>query len=388
MTDQKTKRLSLQAFAQKVGHMLILIIAGLLLCLLILVGVLLAQSPGKPLLIVDKNGKRLGGSIAEKTFVTINGVDQGMFISSKDANNPVLLFVHGGPGMPEYWLTERYPTGLENEFTVVWWEQRGAGLSYSPTMPPETMTYEQFIADTLAVTNYLRNRFHQEKIYLMAHSGGSLFAIQVAARAPELYHAYIGMAQMVYGLKSEQLAHEYMLAKFKEQGNTDAVRLLEANPVTLTGPLPAAYDAVRDDYMHGLGIGTTRAMKSVITGVFLPSWLSRVYTLGEKVNLWRGKFSSKRILWESAQTTDLAQKVTELRIPVYFFEGKYDYTCNYALAKSYFEQLQAPRKGFYTFENSAHTPLFEEPEKAQKILREDVLTGKNNLADDNQRVMN
>ena len=89
--------------------------------------------------------------------------------------------------MPEYFLTERYPTGLENDFTVVWWEQRGAGLSYSPDIAPETMTLEQFIADTLSVTNYLRNRFGKEKIYLMAHSGGTFIGLQAAARAPELY---------------------------------------------------------------------------------------------------------------------------------------------------------------------------------------------------------
>jgi pimeloyl-ACP methyl ester carboxylesterase len=283
--------------------------------------------------------------------------------------------------MPEYWLSERYPIGLEDYFTVVWWEQRGAGLSYSPDIAQETMTYEQFILDTLEVTNYLRNRFQEEKIYLMAHSGGSLFAIQAAARAPELYHAYIGMAQMVYGIKSEQLAYEYMLAKFKENGNSKAVQLLEANPVTLTGPLPAKYDAARDSYMHSLGIGTTHEMKSVITGIFLPSWFSRVYTLGEKVNLWRGKFSSKQILWESAQATDLTQKVTELKIPVYFFHGKYDYTVNYALTKEYFEQLKAPVKGFYTFKQSAHSPMFEEPGIMRKILLEDVQEGLNLLAD-------
>jgi len=381
MTAIKTKRLSLQSFARRAGRIMLLIISSFVVCILILVGGLLAWSPGKPTPIVDENGNPLAGSLSEKIWVNINGVKQGMFIISKAANNPVLLFVHGGPGMPEYWLTERYPTGLENDFTVVWWEQRGAGLSYSPDIPQETMTYEQFIADTLAVTNYLRNRFHQEKIYLMAHSGGTLFAIQAVARAPELYYAYIGMAQMVYGLKSEQLAQEYMLAKFKENGKPDAVRLLQANPVSLNDPLPAAYDAVRDDYMHSLGIGTTRKMKSVITGIFLPSWLSRVYTLGEKINLWRGKFSSKRMMWESAQATDLTPKVKELKLPVYFFDGKYDYTCNYSLAKAYFEQLKAPLKGFYTFENSAHTPLFEEPEKAQKILREDVLAGVNHLAD-------
>ena len=135
-----------------------------------------------------------------------------MFIESKDAADPVLLWLHGG--LPEYFLTERYPTGLENDFTVVWWEQRGAGLSYSRDIPPETMTVEQFIADTLSVTDYLRDRFSKEKIYLMAHSGGTFIGLQAAARAREMYHAYIGVAQMVHQLRSERLAYEYMLERF------------------------------------------------------------------------------------------------------------------------------------------------------------------------------
>ncbi len=328
-----------------------------------------------------ENKSPLVGSISEKNFVNINGVKQGMFITSQDVTNPVLLFLHGGPGMPEYWLTERYPTGLENYFTVCWWDQRGAGLSYSPDIPRETMTYEQLILDTLEVTNYLRRRFHKDKIYLMAHSGGTFWGIQVAARAPELYHAYIGMSQMAYQLESERLAYEYALAQYKKNGNIKMVRKLQAAPPTMTVPLPHAYDALRDKYMHGLGIGTTRDMKSVVTGVFIPSWFSRAYTLSEKVNLWRGKFFSMRRLRDTAFATDLTKQVTELALPVYFFSGAHDYTCSYTLAKNYFEQLKAPLKGFYTFEQSAHTPLFEEPEKVQKILREDVLAGAINLAD-------
>jgi pimeloyl-ACP methyl ester carboxylesterase len=125
-------------------------------------------------------------------------------------------------------------------------------------------------------------------------------------------------------------------------------------------------------------------MKSVITGIFLPSWQFREYTLGEKINLWRGKFfscSRSFSLWDKMQITDLTQGVTDLEIPIYFLHGVYDYTCAYPLAKDYFENLEAPVKGFYTFENSAHSPMFEEPEKVQKILLEDVLVGANNLAD-------
>ena len=131
-----------------------------------------------------------------------------MFIQSRDVNQPVLLFLHGGPGMPEYFLTQRYPTGLEEDFTVVWWDRRGAGLSYNPKIPLATMTVEQSIADTQAVTNYLWQRFGQEKIYLLAHSGGSFIGIQTAAQSPELYHAYLGMCQMTHQIQSEKLAYD------------------------------------------------------------------------------------------------------------------------------------------------------------------------------------
>ncbi len=369
---------------RKAGKAVWIVISFILAICLGFLGLLFSWSPGQPQPFLDENGAILAGSLSEKIYVQINGVQQGMFIKSRDLRNPVLLFVHGGPGMPEYWLTQRYPTGLENHFTVVWWEQRGAGLSYNPEIPPETMTTGQFIADTLEVTRYLIERFEQEKIYLLGHSWGSYIAIQAAARAPELYHAYIGMGQITYQLQSEQMAYEYALAQYKTLGDQRMVRRLEAAPPTRTVPLPAAYEALRDEYMHDLGLGTTHEMKSVVTGIFLSSWQFREYTLAEKVNLWRGKiFSRSRNfgLWESMLSTDLTQQVAELKIPVYFLHGQFDYTCAYPLAQAYFDQLQAPRKGFYTFEHAAHSPIFEEPAKALQILLEDVLNGTNSLAD-------
>jgi pimeloyl-ACP methyl ester carboxylesterase len=362
-----------------------MIVSFLLVLGLGLVGVLIAWSPGQPRPFIDDKGNVLEFSLADKVFVEINGVQQGMFIKSRDIRNPVLLFVHGGPGMPTYFLTQSHPTGLEDHFTVVWWEQRGAGLSYSPEIAPETMTAEQFIADTLEVTRYLIERFGQEKIYLMGHSWGSYIGIQAVAQAPELYVAYIGMGQLTYQLQSEQLAYDYALARYRESGNLDMVRRLEAAAPTMTVPLPAAYEALRDEYMHDLGIGTTHEMRSVISGIFLPSWQFREYTLPEKVNLWRGKIAARSRefgLWETMLATDLTQMVTDLAVPVYFLHGRYDYTCAYPLATAYFDQLQAPLKGFYTFESSAHSPVYEEPERTLKILLEDVHKGTTVLADE------
>jgi len=216
----------------------------------------------------------------------------------------------------------------------------------------------------------------------MGHSGGTFIGIQAAARAPEFYHAYIGVAQMSYQLKSEKLAYEYMLEKFKENGNTEMVRKLEAAPVTMAGGTPDAYRALRDPAMHSLGIGTTHGMSSVLTGIFIPSLQSRDYTLREKFHTWSAKAKSGvALLWDEMLATDLSKEVTVFDIPVYFFEGIHDYTCSYILAKDYFQQITAPLKGFYTFEQSAHSPLFEEPEKMRKILQEDVQTGVNDLAD-------
>jgi pimeloyl-ACP methyl ester carboxylesterase len=380
VTNKEIQRLPIKSLVRKVIRIMLAIPAVLLVCVFILVGVLLAYSPGKPEPFLDENGDLLAGSISEKVFVTINGVKQGMFIKSKDATHPVLLYLHGG--LPEYFISQQYPTDLEDYFTVVWWEQRGSGISYSADMPPEMMTLEQMIADTLEVTNYLRQRFGQEKIYLMGHSGGTFIGILAAARAPELYHAYIGVAQMSYQLKSERLAYEYMLERYQANGNVKMVRKLLAAPVTMTDGTPAAYLALRDGAMHSLGIGTTHDMKSVITGVFIPSLTSRDYTLIEKVNLWRAKSrSGVSPLWDTILATDLSQQVPELDLPVYFFEGIYDYTCSYTEAKAYFDKLGAPLKGFYTFEQSAHSPLFEEPEKTLHILLEDVLAGTNGLAD-------
>ncbi len=344
MIGESPKGLHSLPFTWKLGRIVLTTTSALIACMLGLVGLVLVLSPGRPRPFLDEHGRPLPNSLSEKVFVEINGVRQGMFIKSKNTANPVLLYLHGG--LPDYFLTERYPTGLEDLFTVVWWEQRGSGLSYSPDIPPESQTTEQLIADTLAVTDYLRSRFGKEKIYLMGHSGGSFFGIQMAARAPERYHAYIGMSQMVDQLESERLAYEYMLRQFRANGNTEMVRKLEAAPVTREGGAPEAHLTLRDDAMHPLGIGTMHEMHSVITGVFLPSWLNHDYTLLEKVNLWRGKFRFKvHFLWSEMKTTDLAEKVPELAVPVYFLDGIYDYTCSYALQKSYLQMCLSTRYG-------------------------------------------
>lgn len=361
--------------------MITIIALTILSAFILLTIVLIIKSPGIPKPFIDEKGNEIKGSISEKCFIQVNGISQGMFISGKDSTKPVLLFIHGGPGVPEYVISRNYPLVLENCFTVCWWEHRGAGLSFSSDIPLETMNYDQFIMDAIEITNYLRERYNQDKIYLMAHSGGTLFAIQLAEKAPELYHAYIAVSQITNQLESEKLAYSYMVQQFIKASDFKMLKRFKKYPIDKINT--PSYYVMRDYPMHKLGIGTTHKMHSVITGVFFPVNLGSEYTIQEKINFWRGKIFNTNTagLWAELVKTDITTKIQELKIPIYFFEGHYDYTTSSILAKEYYKTLKAPMKAFYTFKNSAHSPMFEEPELMQRILINDVLKGSNGLRD-------
>jgi pimeloyl-ACP methyl ester carboxylesterase len=190
------------------------------------------------------------------------------------------------------------------------------------------------------------------------------------------------MAQATHQIASEQEAYCFMLEAYRERGDHRMVRRLERSPVTGAIPLPRGYEVLRDPAMHRLGVGTTHDMGSVLTGIFLPSWSFPDYTAVEKLNLWRGRrFSRGFGLWEQMLATDLTTVITRLEVPAHFLHGRHDRTVSYDLARSYVGQLIAPQVGFYTFDRSAHSPAFEEPDRTLQILTEDVLTGTTTLAD-------
>ncbi|NHB77637.1 alpha/beta hydrolase [Rhodobacter calidifons] len=264
---------------------------------------------------------------------------------------------------------------------MVWWEQRGAGMSFSSDIPPETMTMPRMIEDTVEVADYLRQRFGQDRILLLGHSWGSYRGIQVAAKAPDRFIAYVGMAQISHQLRSEVMAHDFLLGVHKARGDAGMVRKLEAAPVSMEQGLSPAWMRLRDAAMHRAGVGHTRDIDSVITGIFLPVWRERAHTLRDKINVWRGKLWSRPFFWEDMLRDDLGTRLTTFELPVYFFVGRYDQTANAELSRAYFDGIDAPVKGFYLFGNSALSPLWEEPERATAVLLTDVLNGTTGLAD-------
>ena len=376
---------SVNKFRKEVFRIMAYVIAFILICVLVLTGVLLYWSPGKPVPYLDEYGNFLEDSISEKIKVTIGGTEQGMIIRGRNVKNPVILFLHGGPGMPEYFLAEKYSAELEDNFTVCYWEQEGSGLSYSPGMNGSSITAERLISDTIDLTNYLRDRFGQDKIYLVAHSWGTFIGIQAAATTPELYYAYVGIGQISNMIKSERLAYEYMLEQYTAVGNTNMVNKLKKYPVLDNDLAVRSFfeSPLRDEAMHELGIGTMHNMKSVISGIFLPVMECRAYTLNEKINIWRAKafLRSNTPLLDQLFSEDLTTNVPKLDIPVYFLSGKYDYSVSQELSKQYLDALQAPVKGFYSFDQSAHSPIFEESHKFVEILIGDVMTRTNSSSE-------
>lgn len=350
------------------------------LVIISLIIILIILSPGNPKQFLDKNRIKLNNSISEKIFLDINGSKQGMFIKGKNLDNPIILYLHGG--MPDYFLTEKYPTHLEDNFTMVWWEQRNCGISYNSGSTKNTTTLEQLADDTLVLTKYILERFNRKKIYLMAHSGGTFLGVYIIDKAPELYDAYIGIAQMSDQLLSEKIAYKYILDHYKETKNKKMADYFQSISFNDQNKIPEEYSKMRDVAMHELGIGTMRNMRNIVTGLFLPSLYFSEYTLSEKFYLWYGKSKSGISQnWEEMTQTNLVDIKNNFKIPVYFFQGFYDYTCSYELAKKYFDKINAPIKGFYTFNQSAHSPLFEEPEKMNRILINDIKNLKVEFAD-------
>src|ERR1035437_592025 len=241
-----------------IKRMLLILFAIAFGLFFILTCILLVYSPGTIEPYLDESGKPIPGSISEKTFINIGGVKQGMFIKSKNTNNPILLYVHGGPAFPNYFLIDKFKPGLEDYFTVCYWEQRGGGLSYTPEVTLQSMNFNQLASDAIDVTNCLRKRFNKEKIYIMAHSGGTPIALLAVSRDPELFYAYIGMGQITNQALSEKMAYKFMLDKYTADGNQKRVNELKKYPVSEADSNIISYykSATRDQCMHELGIGT------------------------------------------------------------------------------------------------------------------------------------
>ena len=310
-------------------------------------------------------------SLSEKFVMDINGAPNGFYINSKDTDNPVLLLVSSGPGTDDYFLTDKYKDmDLEDDFTVVYWDYRGCGIAYDRNVDINEITLDNLINDTHEVTGYLKERFSREKIFLMGFSGGSKIAINVAQMYPEDYYAYIGMAQCVTdSYENDTLMYGFMKKTFEANGDTRSLKKLEDSVEHIDDHVKCKNWRDYVDLVHEAGGGTIKD-KSEFTGNIIPIFTCRCYTVREKLNYVPSlKMYDKAPIADEIKNYDYREEITSLDIPAYFISGEYDYNCPWELVEDYCDGLKAPDKGFYLIPDSAHSPLWENPEKTCDILK-------------------
>ena len=299
----------------------------------------------------DDNGKILSNSIASLERVHIGGMPQWILIRGAHIANPVILFLHGGPGMPAMYLAHRFQRPLEKDFTVIQWDRRGAGKTFRKDTPPESIRVTQEIADAVSLVKLMGSRLEHSKVFLVGHSYGTYLGMILANRFPELFHAYIGIGQLAYSEeRNRELQREWIQLQAKSSGDARLLRDLDAEA-------PIDYE----EYLFKFG-GALHNGRS-FTPLLMAGLRAPEYSLKDVLNVRRGVVFTHKNMKYDAIKGDLIDEIRNLNIPVFFFTGRYDYVDPFQFTVEYANKLLAPKKETVWFENSAHFPFFEEPEK-------------------------
>ncbi|HEY3785815.1 MAG TPA: alpha/beta hydrolase [Steroidobacteraceae bacterium] len=297
--------------------------------------------------------------------IRIGGIDQWVSARGTDRRNPVMLYIHGGPGYVSIPMSWWFSRGWEEYFTIVQWDQRAAGKTYLLTDPAKvapTLTRERMIDDAEEMATWARKQFGKRKIFVLGHSWGSFLGLQLAERHPDWFYAYIGVGQLIDGPESERRGWQFAMDAARHAGNTEAVRELESiAPYASPGKLVP----IKDLYVQRkwLGFyGGAMAYRHDNQADSDLAWLSPDYDDQSIRRIWEGnKFATPYLLPETV-ALDLSS-IHKLAIPLILLEGRHDRNENSDVAAAWFDTVQAPEKHLVWFEHSAHIPMTEEPGK-------------------------
>jgi pimeloyl-ACP methyl ester carboxylesterase len=300
-------------------------------------------------------------SISELTELNLNGRKQWISIRATDKSKPVLLFLAGGPGGTQM-AAVRYELGeLEKHFVVVNWDQPGSGKSYYAEKISQ-ITVDTYLEDGFALIEYLKERFLQDKIYLIGESWGSALGIFLVAKYPDSIEALIGTGQMIDFLETEKLDYAKALEIAESKNDRNLIERLLANgeppyygkDVTWKS---AVYLNYLSEYMasnpniHNSGYNTIRDIAA------------SEYGLLDKINYLRGVINTFNHVYQQLYEIDLRKDYPKLDVPIFFFLGKHDINAPTSLVEEYFNLLDAPEKRIIWFENSGHSPWINERDK-------------------------
>ncbi|MBY8871146.1 alpha/beta hydrolase [Micromonospora sp. PLK6-60] len=329
---------------------------GLLAALVLLVGAAAAQPARTP---------PIPGGVAELTSVRNGDRELGLLLRGQRPDAPVLLFVPGAPGSSEIGSVRRHLAGLERRFVVATLDRRGASKSWAAFPPSSTFTLDSEVDDALAVTDYLRTRFRQDRIYLMGHSGGSLVGVTAVQRRPELFRAYVGVGQAVDLREADRSQYADTVAWARRTGRDELARELTARGAPpyrdmysyepLLANETGAFDFDRTDHSEGRG-GQGENLN-------VPE-----YALLEKVHVLSGTFDGIDVLYPTEQGVDLRRQVPSLDVPVWLVDGEREVPGRLALLQQWYADLQAPRKERVVLAGAGHRSLYQRPDEFVAVL--------------------
>jgi pimeloyl-ACP methyl ester carboxylesterase len=296
-------------------------------------------------------------SIEERGYRRLGGINQWVMICGDDVDKPPLILLHGGPGLTETLFFRHYNAVLERHFTVVYWDQRGAGRSFVPTIPTSSMTLEQFVADLDELVEAVRDRLGKEKVALFGHSWGSALGVLYAARFPEKVAAYVGSGQLGDWPASERATYDWTLVEAERRGERRILDKLRA-----IGPPP---HTAKQLWVQRMALGRLDGLMSAramwkMARLVLGARDSSILDLPRTV---RGFRFSIDAMWSEVSALDLMKLAPELRVPVFFLLGRNDHFVAPRISVDYFEALHAPSKQLVWFEKSGHEPFVDEPDK-------------------------
>jgi len=297
--------------------------------------------------------------------VRIGGINQWVSIRGTDRRNPVVLYIHGGPGYVSIPMSWWFSRGWEEYFTIVQWDQRAAGkthlLTDAATIAP-TLTREKMIADAEEMAAWARKEFGKDKIFVLGHSWGSFLGLQLAKRHPEWLYAYIGVAQLIDGPENERRGWRFAMDAARHAGNADAIRELEAIAPYAN---PGQIVPIKDLYIQRKWVGFYGGVMAYRRDNSADSALARLspdYNDQEIRRIWEGNDFATPYLLPELVALDLTT-IHKLGVPLILFEGRHDRNVNSEVAAAWFDTVDAPEKHLVWFEHSAHIPMTEEPGK-------------------------
>jgi len=299
----------------------------------------------------------------DETFeAVLGGTRQVVNVRGADRTNPILVFVHGGPAAVEMPIAWAFQRPWEDYFTVVQYDQRGAGRSYplnDPAKVAPTLGPDRYRDDAIELIELLRAKYGQRKVFLLGHSWGSIVGLSVALKRPDLLHAYIGVGQVIDFRENERRGFEWTLAEARRRGDAVAVRELEAlRPY----PGPGAFDLgkLATERKWNVRYGGLAYGRSDADFYFRPARLSPLYTPADRKAWDDGSAFTMKTMFPKLADIGFADR-RRLDVPTLMFLGRQDTTTPSPIAAEWMARLRAPRKAVVWFENSAHLPMIEEP---------------------------